>query len=511
MTDDAPPAEPPESSAHGARALYERAVSAGFEPEDEGPDYRELPHEIEAEQAVLGALLVYNDVYHRLSEFLRAEHFYEPLHGRLYDAISTLIGRGQTASPITLGPYFAKDETLSEVGGNEYLARLMAFATTSANAIDYGHVVHDLALRRGLIEIGEELSHEAFEANIDVAPASLVEEAEKRLFDLAETGRAQGGFEIFREPLERARAMAEAAFSRDGGLSGIATGLRDIDALLGGLQPSDLMILAGRPGMGKTALACNIAFNIAKNAGPEASGGKVAFYSLEMSSEQLALRLLAEESGIPSSDIRRGEIGEDQYRQMVDAMQRINEIPLYIDDSGGLSIAALAARARRQKRQTGLDLVIVDYLQLVTPSSSKRFDNRVAEISEVTQALKALAKELNVPVIALSQLSRKVEERADRRPQLSDLRESGSIEQDADVVLFVFREEYYTKMEEPNVSDAARYEQWAQDLERVHGLAEVIVGKQRHGPTGVVSLQFDDAITRFSDLARGDHLPERRD
>jgi replicative DNA helicase len=477
--------------------------------------FRLAPHNIDAEQALLGAILVNNDAYFRVSDFLEAEHFQEEVHRRIFEIATSLIKAGKVATPITLKTFLG-DQDLGGLTIPQYLARLAAEATTVINAEDYGRTIHDLAVRRRLIEIGEDMVNEAYDSAVDVSPREQIEDAERKLYELAETGRYDGGFQTFSTALTTAIDVAANAYRRDGKLSGIATGLADLDRQMGGLQPSDLVILAGRPGMGKTALATNIAFNVAKayrgEKQPDGSvktvnGGVVGFFSLEMSAEQLATRIIAEQSGIPSYKIRRGDIREDEFYRVTDAARDMQTIPFYIDQTGGLSIAQLAARARRLKRQRGLDLLVVDYLQLLS-GSSKRSDNRVQELTEITTGMKALAKELSVPIVALSQLSRQVETRDDKRPQLSDLRESGSIEQDADVVMFVFREEYYLKNKKPR-EGTEEFFKWETEMTQVHGRAEVIIGKQRHGPTGTIELQFDAEVTRFSTLAREDALPER--
>jgi replicative DNA helicase len=400
---------------------------------------------------------------------------------------------------------------------SQYLSRLAAEATTIINAQDYGRTIYDLSLRRDLIGIGEDMVNVAYDAPVDFAPRAQIEDAERRLYELAESGRYDGGFQRFSQALTVAVDMAAKAFQRDGKLSGIATGLRDLDVKMGGLQQSDLIIVAGRPGMGKTALATNIAYNVARAYRGEVqadgttkavNGGVVGFFSCEMSAEQLATRIIAERTGIPSSTIRRGGITEGDFEKIRDYSIELQSLPFYVDETGGLSIAQLMARARRLKRQKGLDLLVVDYIQLLQGSSRRSSENRVQEVTEITTSLKALAKELNVPVIALSQLSRQVESRDDKRPQLADLRESGSIEQDADVVLFVFREEYYLANKEPRAG-TPEYEKWQLDMSLVHGKAEVIIGKQRHGPTGTVELQFDAAVTRFGDLTHDGQLPDR--
>ena len=475
--------------------------------------FRVAPHNIEAEQALLGAILINNDAYDRVSDFLRPEHFSEELHRRIFDVASQLIRAGKVATPITLKTFLG-DADLGGITIPQYLARLAAEATAIINTEDYGRTVHDLATRRDLILIGEDIVNGAYDAPVDITPRDQIEEAERKLYSIAESGRYDGGFQRFSDALTSAVDMAAKAFERDGGLSGISTGLHDLDRIMGGLQASDLVIIAGRPGMGKTALATNIAFNISKayefRLKPDGShetvnGGIVGFFSLEMSSDQLATRMIAEQSQVPSYKIRRGDITEQEFHRVAEAAREMQQIPFYIDHTGGISIAQLVARARRLKRQRGLDLLVVDYLQLLSGSKTKG-DNRVQELTEITTGLKALAKELAVPVVALSQLSRQVESRDDKRPQLSDLRESGSIEQDADVVCFVYREEYYLKNKQPR-EGSEEFLTWQSDMERVHGKAEVIIGKQRHGPTGTVELAFEAELTRFSDLAREDRLP----
>lgn len=479
-------------------------------------DYRTAPHNLEAEQALLGAILINNDAFYRVSDFLEPSHFSEPIHGRIYEIAAEIIRSGKTATPVTVKTFLPAEFRVGDFNAAQYLARLAAEATTIINAGDYGRTIYDLALRRSLILIGEDMVNIAYDAPVDMAPRAQIEDAERRLFELAEAGRFEGGFSNFEAALTHAIDMASAAYKRDGHLSGIASGLSDLDRLVGGFQPSDLVIIAGRPGMGKTALATNIAYNIAAawrgETGPDGvikttNGGIVGFFSLEMSSEQLATRIIAEQTAIPSSDIRRGSIDEDQFARLVEVARQIQRIPLYIDQTGGLSIAQLAARARRLKRQRGLDLIVVDYIQLLQSGGRRGSDNRVQEVTEITNNLKALAKELNVPILALSQLSRQVEQREDKRPQLADLRESGSIEQDADVVMFVFREEYYLKNRKPK-EGTEEFFKWQAEMEEYAGRAEVIVGKQRHGPTGVVELQFEADVTRFSSLARSPTIPD---
>jgi replicative DNA helicase len=498
----------PECRMATANALVARLETAE-------PAYRVAPNNVDAEQALLGAILVNNDAYYRVSDFLDPGHFYEDLHRRIYEVAATLIKAGKVATPITLKTFLG-DQDLGGVTVSQYLARLAAEATTVINAEDYGRTVYDLAIRRQLILVGEDMVNVAYDAPVETSPRDQIEEAERRLYELAETGRYDGGFQRFSDALTHAIDMAAAAYKRDGKLSGLATGLTDLDRMLGGLQSSDLVILAARPAMGKTSLATNIAFNIANAYAGEkqpdgsvrtVNGGIVGFFSLEMSAEQLATRIIAEQAGVPSYKIRRGDMREDDFYKITEAARTMQTIPFYIDQTGGLSIAQLAARARRLKRQRGLDLLVVDYLQLLS-GSAKKGENRVQELTEITTGMKALAKELNVPILALSQLSRQVESRDDKRPQLSDLRESGSIEQDADVVMFIYRDEYYLKNKEPKPG-TEEYFKWQTEMDQVHGKAEVIIGKQRHGPTGTVQLAFQADVTRFANLADEEKLPER--
>ncbi len=489
----------------------------------DGIAQRTPPHNYEAEQALLGAVLLNNRAYEKVSEFLRPEHFADPVHGRLFAACGKLIERGQIANPVTLKTYFEHDGGLAEIGGTHYLAQLADAVVSIINAEDYGKLIHDLHLRRELIALGEDMVNEAFESAIERPAMDQIGGAEAKLYELATTGQTEGGFEAFGQVLVEAVRQAEAAHKRQGKLSGVPTGLVDLDKKLGGLHPSDLLILAGRPSMGKTSLATNIAFNAARAYAEEidtlghkraVDGAVVAFFSLEMSSEQLASRILAEQAEIASHKIRQGEMTNDEFDNLAIAAQNLNRLPLYIDDTPALSISAVRTRSRRLKRQHGLGLVVVDYLQLLRGSNSNS-ENRVQEVSEITRGLKALAKELDVPVIALSQLSRAVESREDKRPQLSDLRESGSIEQDADVVMFVFREQYYLERAEParrpeEAEDRfnERYAKWQERCEQVWNTAEVIVAKQRHGPVGTVRLAFQGEFTKFGNLAAGDHYEE---
>ncbi|MFK7880493.1 replicative DNA helicase [Roseobacter sp.] len=468
-----------------------------------------MPHSIEAEQQLLGAILTNNDIYDRVASIIGPKHFYDPVHARIYDIAAARIAKNNLASPVTLKAFLEDDEGLKELGGPAYLARLAGAAISAFAVRDYAQMIYDLAVRRDLIRLGRDISDKA--ATVDVAsePREQIVEAEQALYKLAEQGQVESGFQSFLKAVTDAVNVANAAYQREGGLAGVSTGLIDMDKKLGGLHRSDLLILAGRPSMGKTSLATNIAFNVAKaykrgqlHDGTEGAvdGGVVGFYSLEMSAEQLAARILSEAAEVPSEQIRRGDMTEAEFRRFVDAAKALEACPLYIDDTPALPISQLAARARRLKRTYGLDVLIVDYLQLVRGTGKS--ENRVNEISEITMGLKAIAKELDIPVIALSQLSRQVENREDKRPQLSDLRESGSIEQDADVVMFVFREEYYAEREKPSDDRLEEMAKWQEKMERLHGRAEVVIGKQRHGPIGTVELSFEGRFTRFGNLVQ---------
>jgi replicative DNA helicase len=473
------------------------------------PEAEALPHNIEAEQQLLGAILTNNELYDRVAAIIHAEHFFDPVHRRIWEVAAARIQKNALASPVTLKAFLEEDEGLKALGGAGYLARLAGAAISAFAARDYAQMLYDLAIRRELIGLGRDISAQAASVEVDSEPAEQIVEAESRLYKLAEQGRAESGFQSFLKAVTDAVNVANAAYQRDGGLAGLSTGLIDLDRKLGGLHKSDLLILAGRPSMGKTSLATNIAFNIARayrrGRRPDGSegaieGGVVGFFSLEMSAEQLAARVLSESAEVPSDQIRRGDMTETEFRRFVEAAKTLEACPLYIDDTPALPIAQLAARARRLKRTHGLDALFVDYLQLVRPTSSK--DSRVNEVSEITQGLKAIAKELDIPVVALSQLSRQVENREDKRPQLSDLRESGSIEQDADVVMFVFREEYYKEREKPGDHELEKMAQWQEEMEKLHGRAEIVIGKQRHGPIGTVELSFEGRFTRFGNLVK---------
>ena len=485
--------------------MNEIARIDGTEPQTEGTD--PMPHSIEAEQQLLGAILTNNDIYDRVAAIIGAQHFYDPVHARIYEVAAARIAKNTLASPVTLKAFMEDDPGLKELGGPAYLARLAGAAISAYAARDYAQMIYDMAIRRELIGLGNNIASKAARVDVASEPKEQIVEAEQALYKLSEQGKTDSGFVSFLKAVTEAVNVTNEAYQRGGGMAGISTGLVDLDKQLGGLHPSDLLILAGRPSMGKTSLATNIAFNVAKaykrgikSDGTEGTvdGGVVGFFSLEMSAEQLAGRVLAEASEISSHRIRQGDMTEAEFRRFVEAAKELEACPLFIDDTPAIPISQLAARARRLKRTHGLDLLIIDYLQLCRGMS----DNRVNEIAEISMGMKAIAKELNIPVIALSQLSRQVESRDDKRPQLSDLRESGSIEQDADVVMFVFREEYYKEREKPGEHELERMEEWKAAMERLHGKAEVIVGKQRHGPIGTVELAFEAQFTRFGNLVK---------
>lgn len=476
-------------------------------------NFRVLPQNEEAEQALLGALLVNNRSLDKVSDFLRQEHFFSPVHGRIYAAIVNIDTKGQVANPVTLKHYFDRDADLAAVGGSAYLADLAASIVTVINAADYGQTIFENYRRRQLIAIGEEMVNSAYQFDFDNPSSEQIEVAEKELFDLASAKDVRGGLVPFTKAVTAAINTAEEAFRRDSRISGVTTGLVDLDSKLGGFHRSDLIILAGRPSMGKTALATNIAVNAAKayRASKGNDGAVVAIFSLEMNAEQIGLRVLADEVRISGDKIRKGIVKDTDFPKFIDASYVLSQLPLYVDDTAGISVSMLRSRARRLKRsQQGLGLIVIDYLQLMRGASTRGSENRVQEISEITRGLKGIAKELNVPVLALSQLSRAVELREDKQPQLADLRESGSIEQDADVVMFVYREEYYHQRTQPsqrpdesNEKFNDRYQRWMHRGEEIHNIAECIIAKQRHGPIGTVKMHFEGEFTRFSDLEKG--------
>ena len=457
------------------------------------------PSNIEAEQALIGSILVNNDILDEVSVIVGSTMFYDPAHIKIYEVIENLNNKGMIANPITLKNYFEKDNMLKDVGGTEYLVKLTRFSSSTKQAVDYAKIIHEMYLRRELILISDKLSSDSISANDqDHNAENIIESTEKSLFDLAERGTFSQSFLKFNKALDQTIEMATLAMQNDQGLVGVPTGLTELDQKLGGLHKSDLIILAGRPSMGKTALATNIAFNAAQNISNREEKSSVAFFSLEMSSEQLSTRILSEQAKIKSDDIRRGKVTEEEINRYIETSRNIYNLPLYIDETPAITIATLSNRARRIKRLFGLSLVVVDYIQLMRSSASKN-EGRVQEISEITQGLKALAKELSVPVLALSQLSRAVEQRDDKLPQLSDLRESGSIEQDADVVMFVYRESYYLERKQPKLG-SIEHAEWQSKMNDVNGLADIILGKQRHGPTGTIKVEFEGIYTKFKDL-----------
>jgi replicative DNA helicase len=459
-----------------------------------------LPSNIEAEQALIGSILVNNDIIDEISNIVNHKNFYDPLHSKIYNLIENLHNKGMVANPITLKNSFENDTALSEVGGTEYLVKLTRFSSSVKQSIDYAKIVHEKFVKRELVQISETLSDEAVDETIDKTGENIIQDTEKSLFDLAERGTFHQSFLKFNQALDQTIEMATNAMKSDHGIVGVPTGLNDLDERLGGLHKSDLVIIAGRPSMGKTALATNIGYYAAKKILDDNKKSSIAFFSLEMSSEQLSTRILSEQSRIRSNDIRRGKVTEEEFNRLIETSRNIHNLPLYIDETPAITISTLSNRARRIKRLFGLDLIIVDYIQLMT-AGSKRYDGRVQEISEITQGLKALAKELSVPVLALSQLSRAVEQRDDKKPQLSDLRESGSIEQDADVVMFVFREEYYLERKEPKLG-SIEHGEWQAKMNEIIGSADIIIGKQRHGPTGNIQVEFEGIYTKFKDAPK---------
>ncbi len=460
---------------------------------------KQLPCNVEAEQALIGSILVSNDIYDEITPILDSKKFYDPVHVKIFDTIEKLISKGLLANPITLKNHFENNEGLKELGGQEYLIKITKFSTTSTKqAIDYANIIHEMHVRRELIKISESVLNEASGNEVSNSGERIIENAEKSLFDLAERGHFNTSFLKFEKALSQTIEMAKKAFKNEEGIVGVPTGLTDLDTRLGGLHKQDLVIIAGRPSMGKTALATNIAFYAAKDIEKKGLKSTVAFFSLEMSSEQLSTRILSEQSRIRSNDIRRGKVSEKEMEQFIETSKNIFDLPLYIDETPAITISAISNRSRRIKRLFGLDLIVVDYIQLMR-SGSKRYDGRVQEISEITQGLKALAKELDVPVLAVSQLSRAVEQRDDKKPQLADLRESGSIEQDADVVMFVFREAYYLERKEPSLG-SIEHAEWQQKMDEISSLAEIMISKQRHGPTGNVRVEFEAMYTKFKDL-----------
>ena len=459
-------------------------------------DFKELPNNIEAEQAVIGSILVSNEIFDEINTIISYQNFYDPMHQKIFNSIESLIYKGMLANPITLKNYF-KDEK-DDLNIPEYLVKITKFSTSTRQAIEYSKIIYDMFVRRELIKISEQTIDTAKLNDLETNGQTIIENSEKLLFDLAERGSFNSSLIKFDEAMKQTIEMASAAYKNEEGIVGVPTGLRDLDDRLGGLHQSDLIIIAGRPGMGKTALATNIAFNAAQKIQNNGKKSSIAFFSLEMSSEQLSTRILAEQSRIKSNDIRRGKISDEQFDKFLETSKNISELPLYIDETPAINIAALSNRARRIKRLKGLDMIIVDYIQLMKGTFNNK-DGRVQEISEITQGLKAIAKELSIPVVALSQLSRAVEQRDDKKPQLSDLRESGSIEQDADVVMFVYRQSYYLKSKEPRPA-TVEHAEWQAKMNEVSHLAELIISKQRHGPTGNITLEFEEMFTKFKDL-----------
>ncbi len=457
--------------------------------------FKELPNNVEAEQAVIGSILVANEIFDEINTIVSSVNFYDPMHQKIFNAIENLIYKGMLANPITLKNFFEKEK--DELNIPDYLVKVTKFSTSTRQATEYSKIIYDMFIRRELIKISEDTIDIAKINDLNVSGQNIIEKSEKLLFDLAEKGSFSSSLIKFDEAMKQTIEMASAAYKNEEGIVGVPTGLRDLDDRLGGLHKSDLVIIAGRPSMGKTALATNIAFNAAQKLLDSGKKSSIAFFSLEMSSEQLSTRILAEQSRIKSNDIRRGKISDDQFDKFIETSKNISELPLFIDETPAISIAAMSNRARRIKRLHGLDMIVVDYIQLMRGTFNNK-DGRVQEISEITQGLKAIAKELSVPVLALSQLSRAVEQRDQKKPLLSDLRESGSIEQDADVVMFVYREAYYLEKQEPRPA-TVEHAEWQAKMNEVSNTAEIIIGKQRHGPTGNVMLEFEAMFTKFKD------------
>ncbi len=457
--------------------------------------FKELPNNIEAEQSVIGSILVTNEIFDEISTIISSTNFYDPMHQKIYNAMESLIYKGMLANPITLKNYFEDEKDDLDVP--EYLVKITKFSTSVRQAIEYSKIIYDMFVRRELIKISEQTIDSAKINDLDTSGQNIIENSERLLFDLAEKGSFNSSLVKFDDAMKQTIEMASAAYKNEGGIVGVPTGLRDLDDKLGGLHQSDLVIIAGRPSMGKTSLATNIAFNAAKHIQDSGKKSSIAFFSLEMSSEQLSTRILSEQARIGSNDIRRGRISDEQFDQFLETSKNIAELPLFIDETPAISIAAMSNRARRIKRLHGLDMIVVDYIQLMRGTTYNK-DGRVQEISQITQGLKAIAKELGIPVLALSQLSRQVESRDDKRPQLADLRESGSIEQDADVVMFVYREGYYLSRKEPREA-TVEHAEWQAKMNEVAHLAQIIIGKQRHGPIGNVTLEFEERFTKFKD------------
>ncbi len=458
-------------------------------------NFKELPNNIEAEQSVIGSILVTNEIFDEINTIISNINFYDPMHQKIFNAIENMIYKGMLANPITLKNFFENEK--DELNIPEYLIKITKFSTSVRQAIEYSKIIYDMFVRRELIKISEGIIYNAKENDLETNGKTIIENSEKLLYDLAEKGTFNSSLIKFDDAMKQTIEMASAAYKNEGGIVGVPTGLRDLDDRLGGLHQSDLIIIAGRPSMGKTSLATNIAFNAAQKIQESGAKSSVAFFSLEMSSEQLSTRIISEQARIGSNDIRRGRISDEQFDQFLETSKNISELPLFIDETPAISIAAMSNRARRIKRLYGLDLIVVDYIQLMKGSYNNK-DGRVQEISQITQGLKAIAKELGVPVLALSQLSRQVEQRDDHKPQLADLRESGSIEQDADVVMFVYREGYYLQRKEPREA-TVEHAEWQAKMNEVAHLAEIIIGKQRHGPIGKVTLEFEERFTKFKD------------
>ena len=474
-----------------------------------------MPQNIEAEQSLIGSVLFDNKVLEDLPTNFVTRHFFDPLHASIFDACIFLIDNGRLADPLTLKSYLKQDDLQRDMDIEKYLSELREGVVSLSKAKFYAEGIRNCYVRRSLIRIGDELINKSVNPTLDVTPDQEISNTEEQLYNLAEKDQINSGPLDFKSVLASATNQINEAYNRKGKLSGIDTGFSGLNRQLGGLNKSDLLVLAGRPAMGKTALATNIGFNAAKSSKLE-KNDSILIFSLEMSAEQLAQRILAEQSTIDSHKLRSGDLNETEFSKLVSTQNDILNLPFFIDDTPAISVGQIASRARRLKRTHGLSLIIIDYIQLIQGSKASEAQGRVQEVSNITRGLKSLAKELNVPILALSQLSRAVEQREDKRPILADLRESGSIEQDADVVMFVYREEYYLDKSEPTQRDNEnqesfneRFLKWQDRRNMAEGKAEIIISKQRHGPTGIVQVQFEAKFTRFMDLVHDDRLPEQ--
>ena len=486
----------------------------------ENKEVSEKFQNFDAEIAVIGCLLWDNKSYEKIADFLIEDHFIDLNNKNIFKTIKRLLDKNILVTPITLKNYLEENDKDS-FDNYTYLNQIKDSAPSTQNAYQYARLLYDLHIKRSLIGIGKNIIQDTISNEEDLEGINLIENAENDLYNLSQTGSSDRKYSLFGESLKKAIDVIDQSFKREGKIAGLPSGLKDLDKKLGGFHNSDLIIIAGRPSMGKTALGTNIAFNAAKKFKEKEDefgnkttidGGKIAFFSLEMSSEQLATRVLAEQSKISGDKMRKAELNKEDFKKIAKVSSELENLNLVIDDNPILTIPSLRARARRLKRLYDIDMIIIDYLQLMSGSQNVKNDGRVQEISEITRGLKAIAKELNIPIIALSQLSRQVEQREDKRPQLADLRESGTIEQDSDVVMFIFRESYYLERMEPikkpdeqNDRYNERHQRWRELCESRYNIADIIIAKQRHGPTGAIKTHFDPNFTKFSDLTRTEY------